>query len=498
MTILPAKPQELGRIRSGDQVEWRKDGKQGTRPHKLECFRLTSQNKPRLDYAAKLSEYGGEVSAWAEAPGGSQWQLYTAQSSIPVMVPPFNALSQSNEIWQGGECARRCDGCVVTHSVEPTLIGKECLCQNMGIDERLEKAKLSKAEACSTITRLSLRLPDLPGIGIWLYSTKSYYAGMELQGNAEMLQQASAEGVFISAALSIEERRVRRGGQTKVFPVVTLQAEVTMRQLLTRELPADKHIRIETQALQLPEVPGNDVVPVEKNGRPIPPEVDEVHGERTSAPQHFTPPAQPSVPPLHEDIPAVKFAPGIPDMGTPKLAEDPGGLLAPKVEPGAESAWKPLDEKQTPLQRKLLSAAMKLTREAAHEAGVSVPTLSTAVDAMAPEGFSRDYLTSKTYEDFGGWLAQVVDEFAHAAKNIPQIPPPVLNLDTWIVEVARDHGRTVDDVLAWLKEHDSQDLFGQAAGLDPFADLPECLDRLDVILKDMPVDAAKETQDTLV
>ena len=462
MAILPQKPQELGRIRSGDQVQWTKGDKTGTRPHKLECFRLTSQIKPRLDYAAKLPEYGGEVSAWGDAPGGSQWQLYTAQSSIPVMVPPFNALSQNNEIWQGGECARRCDGCTIIAAKDLELVGKGCLCQGMGIDKRLEKAKLSKAEACNTITRLSLMLPDLPGVGIWLYSTKSYYAGMELQGNAEMLQQASQEGVFISAMLSIEERRVVRQGKTKVFPVVTLQAEVTMRQLLTRELPEDKHIRIGAPAPQLSAAPEDEAAAL--NGEHAFPPTTGVFAEEPVPPEHYVPPPTPRKEGLGE--------------ATVRLYED-RDQGAPEAEGGGET----LDEKQTPQQRKLLTAAMKMARYAAQEAGVSLPALLVAVDAIAPEGFSRDYLSPKTYGDFGGWVAQVVDEFEQAAKNIAGSKPqptaepedtswmPEAELLAWIDAEAKKR-RVNPDVLKSILTEYSEGWEGTLATF-PEGDIPE-------------------------
>lgn len=372
MAILPQKPQELGRIRSGDQVQWEKNGKKGTRPHKLECFRLTSQIKPRLDYAAQLPAYGGEVSAWKDAPGGEQWQLYTAQPSIPVMVPPFNALSQNNEMWQGNECTRRCNGCTIVAGRDPELVGKGCLCQSMGIDERLEKAKLSKPEACSTITRLSLVLPDLPGVGIWLYSTKSYYAGMELQGNADMLQTASQEGMFISAMLSIEERRVVRGGKTKIFPVVTLQAEVTMRQLLTRELPEDKHIRIAAPAAQLAAAPHEDV---ESNDHRLSPEVSK---DITPYDTGHTATAE-------------KATEHITDIHGDRDAADTARTAGTRVVPGMERPpRKNVDNFRTKLVNHVLVQA--------GEAGISVASLWQEMGGKYPANFELNKMTSVMFE----------------------------------------------------------------------------------------------------
>lgn len=415
MAILPQKPQELGRIRSGDQVQWKKEGKTGTRPHKLECFRLTSQIKPRLDYAAKLPEYGGEVSAWKDAPGGSQWQLYTSQSSIPVMVPPFNALSQNNEIWQGGECARRCDGCTIIAAKDPELVGKGCLCQGMGIDERLEKAKLSKAEACNTITRLSLMLPDLPGVGIWLYSTKSYYAGMELQGNAEMLQQASQEGVFISAMLSIEERRVVRQGKTKGFPVVTLQAEVTMRQLLTRELPEDKHIRIGAPVSQLSAAPEDEAAPL--NGEhAFSPETG-VFPEQSVPPEHYVPPSRPS---------------------------DAAALTAPEPEDvpdtvQTEAADRPVEqEKQTREEQQFLIKAMKLVRQGAAAAGIGIAPFRAEIAKRSGPGWDIDRLTAVLFGQFEERVQTLVDEHSKPEADISCMPEA--ELLAWIDAEAKERG----------------------------------------------------------
>ncbi len=234
--ILPSRLQELGRIRVGDQVPLA--NKKGTRPRRLEAFRLTSTNKPRLEYAATL--WGGEVRKWDEAPVEKSWELYLDKDTLPVVVPPFHAISQVNEIWQGSECRLRCNGeQITTCPKDEDRIGQPCYCARFSLKERLEKAKTG--EACHTITRLNLLLPDVPGVGVWRFDTGSFYAGMELQGNTELLEQASAEGCYIECLLQIEERRVVRTvagkPQTQVFSVVTLQPEVTMRQLLSRQIP---------------------------------------------------------------------------------------------------------------------------------------------------------------------------------------------------------------------------------------------------------------------
>jgi hypothetical protein len=103
---LPARFQELGKIRLGDQVSL--SNNKGMRPRRLSAFRLTSTNKPRLEVAARL--WGGDVIKWDDAPVEKSWQLYLETDQLPVVVPPFHALSQYHEIWAAGECRLRCDG----------------------------------------------------------------------------------------------------------------------------------------------------------------------------------------------------------------------------------------------------------------------------------------------------------------------------------------------------------------------------------------------------
>src|SRR5262245_41205811 len=81
--VFPQRLQVLGRIRLGDQVLLSGTNKRGGakfRPRRLEHFRLTSDNKPRLEAAAKL--YGGDVTEWANAPQGRQWQLYAFLNAL--------------------------------------------------------------------------------------------------------------------------------------------------------------------------------------------------------------------------------------------------------------------------------------------------------------------------------------------------------------------------------------------------------------------------------
>lgn len=229
--IFKPKLQELGRIRIGDQVPTGK-GK-ATRPRRLETFRMTSRNKPLLHAAAAL--YGGDVTEWPEAPEDRQWQLTTETNNLPVTVPPFGSISQAFERWSGGGCQLRCDGCTISHAADPTVIGTPCVCP----PDHTERSALAiKGEACNPITRLSVIMPNLPGIGVWRLDTRGFYAGSELAGIVPFLEAAAVEGMYLSCMLQLETRTVKRNNDTLIFPVVTLQpANINLQQLLTKAIP---------------------------------------------------------------------------------------------------------------------------------------------------------------------------------------------------------------------------------------------------------------------
>lgn len=210
MTILQLQRRiaEVGRIRIGQQVAT-SSGKK--RPAKLDTFRLTSPNRTRIEQAARL--YGGAVTEW-DAPAGQQWECVTQTDALAVIVPPSDmAFSQHYELWSGGGCQRRCDG--VTDSISDG----PCVCNP---DNR----------ECSIHTRLSVMLRDLPGLGIWRIDTSGYYAAVELQGAVDVMQMAARAGAMLPAQLRLEQRMVKRGGQTRRFPVPVLDVEISPAQLV--------------------------------------------------------------------------------------------------------------------------------------------------------------------------------------------------------------------------------------------------------------------------
>ena len=223
---------ELGRIRTGDQVEFQ-DGSGATkrRPRKLETFRLTSQGRELVAAAAAL--YGGEPRAW-----GDQWEVVVTAESLPVMLPPGQAVSQWYEMWSGGGCQRRCDGS------RQVLVDEPCACPV----DKVERAQLaSRGQACKPTTRVNLILPELPGLGVWRLESHGYYAAVELAGAAEYLSMATSVGHRIPARLRLVKRQVKRPAigrdgkatvQTRNFAVPTIDLEVRIADLLAGEVPA--------------------------------------------------------------------------------------------------------------------------------------------------------------------------------------------------------------------------------------------------------------------
>ncbi len=230
---IPHKLTELGRIRLGHQ-ELNRSGN-GTHPAKLSRFRLTSSNKPLLEYAAKHPGIGGEVRAWQNAPGdGKQWELYTTTDALDVIIPTFSAVSLSYERWSGAGCEMRCTGAFITLCArKEELVGTECICP---ADDQ-ERGKLATdGKACARILRLNVMLPDLPGTGFWRMDTRGFYATAELLGTLDLLKQAGAEHLLIDATLRLEQRTVKRSGSgegkgTFHFAVPVLWPRYSFRQI---------------------------------------------------------------------------------------------------------------------------------------------------------------------------------------------------------------------------------------------------------------------------
>lgn len=237
---------QTGRLRMGEKVVMA-NGK--VRPGRLTTWRFTTQSRVAADAVAAL--FGGEVRKWQ-----SEWEVITNESCIGVTVPPRDqVVSQNYEMWNRGGAVRRCD------SQFDSISGGPCLCPHAAdpddedevarkAEERAMLAARNPPEACKLVTRISVMIPDLPGLGVWRLDTGSYYAGVEIGDSAHLMEIAREQGIFLPAQLRIELRTRVSRGETKKYPVPVLEILATFRQIASGELDAGGI------AMQLPPAPG--------------------------------------------------------------------------------------------------------------------------------------------------------------------------------------------------------------------------------------------------
>lgn len=204
---LQRRLREIGRIRIGEKVPTR-DG--GQRPAKIDVFRFTSRDEQVIRAAAQ--QWGGTPEPWPDGPGGNQWQVRSKARQIDVIIPPGDmSFSQAYEQWTAGGCQVRCNG-------QWDHIGDQaCHCD-------------PEDRACNIHTRLSVIVPDLPGLGVWRLETHGYYAAVELGGIVDIYSHVAASGTMLPARLRLEDREVKRPINGKVatlkFVVPVLDLDV--------------------------------------------------------------------------------------------------------------------------------------------------------------------------------------------------------------------------------------------------------------------------------
>ena len=254
--------QQIGRIRIGEQVSTGKQDKNGRdkmRPSRLSTFRFTTASRVSADAIAAL--YGGTVRPWE-----SQYEVITKESAIGVTVPPRDqVVSQWYEMWTAAGCARRCtsqqqvngEACLCPHAKDP---GDEDEVSRCAL-ERANLAKLNPPKACKLITRISVMIPDLPGLGVFRLDTHSFYAASEIGDAAALLQVARDKGIFLPAMLRIEQRSRVANGETKKYPVPVLEILATFREIASGALEAGGI------TAQLPPAPGEQPKAI-TSGRP--------------------------------------------------------------------------------------------------------------------------------------------------------------------------------------------------------------------------------------
>jgi Recombination directionality factor-like len=216
---LQKRGRQIGEIRIGMVVK-SENGK--PRPTKLDAFRFTTKSPNVAQAVANL--LGGEAHPVKLQNGDSSYEVITSATELPVMVPPGDAaISQWYEMWSGGGCQRRCDG--ETEQLTQT----PCKCP---VDKDQRNQLAANGGACKPTTRVNVILPDLPDIGVWLIQSHGWYAANELGGAAELLANAREAGVIVPATLRLEQRQVKRAGQTKKFAVPVLEIGATLRDMV--------------------------------------------------------------------------------------------------------------------------------------------------------------------------------------------------------------------------------------------------------------------------
>jgi hypothetical protein len=208
-TIRPSLRQ-VGRIRIGASLP---TASGALRPAKLQTFRLSAPQREPIDAAAEL--WGGVVDEMSHQKSVDKWQVITRTSSIPVMIPPQNAIDQWYESWGAGGCDRRCDGEEMIVADGRSVTELPCMCDP---DERV----------CKLTTRLFLVLPDLPALGVWRLESHGYYAAVELSAVMELCLRAAARGISLPATLDLEHRQVTRASKTWLYSVPTLNVATSV------------------------------------------------------------------------------------------------------------------------------------------------------------------------------------------------------------------------------------------------------------------------------
>lgn len=226
----------LGEIRIGTSKPV--PGKNYRQPVRLETFRFTTGSELIAEKVA--AKYGGTVAPWSQRKG--TWEVITDRAALDVWVPARGTpVDTYMELWDGPRRLRRCDG------LTEQLSDKPCMCPQpddddpasilRARDERKRLAGLRPPQACKPLTRISVTIPDLPGMtGTFRLNTGSENAAVETADSGEAMQIAREGGVYLPAVLRIHWRV--RAADGKPYPVPVLQIGLSMRQIAAGELPA--------------------------------------------------------------------------------------------------------------------------------------------------------------------------------------------------------------------------------------------------------------------
>lgn len=210
---LTPRVQEIGRIRMGEK------SKAGY-PVKLKTFRLTSNDRKVLEAAVAL--YGGKVEDWKDAPDEGMFQVTTAASELDILIPrSLRSVSQAWELWQGGTCERRCDGRTEELTEGPCICGP---------------ARGQSDDVCDVVTRLSVILPRLPGLGVWRLDTGGWNAATTIPATVDLLLAIDPRPMVPAVLRAVQaSSKVREDGKVVTHRFVRPQLDapgITIGQLV--------------------------------------------------------------------------------------------------------------------------------------------------------------------------------------------------------------------------------------------------------------------------
>lgn len=227
IVTMQRQARELGRLRTG----YTDHSGAEPRPVKSRTWIFSSAARHYVEAAAV--QFGGQVETWQPLGRNvpEQHRVITESPSIDALLSPGDPLTQANEMWTGGGCARRCDGRI------EQLSRRECLCLGeYGQDWYLESPK----RVCRPTSRLNVMLPDMPDIGLWRVETHSYWAANEWGGTVDSILSGTGGRGLVPVALRIEQRRRLANGLTKHFPVIAVELRgLTPRQALSGPIPTE-------------------------------------------------------------------------------------------------------------------------------------------------------------------------------------------------------------------------------------------------------------------
>lgn len=186
---------ELGRLRLGERPA------SSTKPGKpLDHWRLTSANRELLEAMGGLYGIKSPIKPWEK-----QFELEIDSQEIDVMLPG-DPWSVHMEMWSKAGCQRRCDGeTAVVPYKDPDGGGLEevpCRCIAEGKQPGIDK------DTCAVTGRLKVVITDAPGVGIWLMTTGSINAALELTAQVDLLE--STHSLPAMGKLVIEPRKVKK------------------------------------------------------------------------------------------------------------------------------------------------------------------------------------------------------------------------------------------------------------------------------------------------